>query len=93
MAIDLAGAAGKPDHFGAVGIFKVVYVAPITDGPSFFLAVQIIDDALEVRFDGAGLPGARQASDKQVIAGFIHFQAKANGIMGPLLTDKVVKRG
>jgi hypothetical protein len=48
---------------------------------------------LEVRFDGAGLPGARQASDKQVIAGFIHFQAKANGILGPLLTDKVVKRG
>jgi len=60
----LAAAAGKADHPGPVGVLEVIHIRPVAYRPALVLAVQVIDDALEVGFDGAGFSGAGEARDK-----------------------------
>ena len=91
LTVNFSGTAGKTDRPGAVGVFEVIHVGPVVDGPAFLLAVQVIDDVLKVGLDGAGLSGSGKASDEQVVTGFVVLQTEADCLLGPVLAGEMVK--
>ena len=85
----LAPAPANLQYLRAIGITKVVNVAPVFGKGSIRLRGDPFGEFFQKRFNDAGLASSGKPGDKDIEAGLVHSQAKLNRANRSLLANEI----